>query len=209
MKKILYLLVLFSLVPGGYAQDPASICCRGLAPATPGTIQLPMVSKVPLDVQQECPPGTAMRAISFSHQNDQNLTFQESFALTCASSPSVVTNQCQWGQLISNFALSTTATAPGDSVITGVRFTHRFGQDFTYQQSYAVRTCRLQHPRSRAFPRGKPAGGTTKWHLQSHASCSLSNGGVTSGLVDRLGFNHGNGYNGTHEEGVSLGCVYD
>jgi hypothetical protein len=210
MKKVVLLIILFNLSSGGYTQNPNSICCRGLAPSNPGSIRLPMVSKAPLDVRQECPDGTALRAISFSHKTGEILTYQESFGLTCASSLSVVTNQCSWGQLISNFDTHTWALALADSIVTGVRFTHRNGEDFTYQQSFAIRTCRLQDPRPRDFSlRGKPRAGTTKWHLESHASCEVVLDGVRSGLVDSLGFSHASGLNGTHQESVHLGCVWD
>ena len=210
MKKVVFLLILFDLSSGGYAQNPNSICCRGLAPSNPGSIRLPMISKAGLDVRQECPDGTALRAISFSHKNGENLTYQEAFGLTCASSANTVTNQCGWGQLISNFDTHTRATAPADSVVTGLRFVHKNGEDFTHQQSFAIRTCRLQSPRARDFSlRGKPRAGTTKWHLESHASCEVVLDGVRSGLVDSLGFSHASGLNGTNQERVHLGCVWD
>src|SRR5690348_6318564 len=117
MKKVVLLIILLHLSSGGYSQNPGSVCCRGLAPSNRGSIRLPMISKAPLDVQQECPEGTALRAISFSHKTGEILTYQESFGLTCASSASMVTNQCSWGQLISNFDTHTRALALTDSVV--------------------------------------------------------------------------------------------
>jgi hypothetical protein len=124
MKKVVLLIILLHLSPGGYSQNPGSVCCRGLAPSNPGSIRLPMISKAPLDVRQECPDGTALRAISFSHKSGEILTYQESFGLTCASSASMVTNQCSWGQLIPNSETRTWALALAGSIVTGVRFTH-------------------------------------------------------------------------------------
>src|SRR5580658_3997444 len=56
-----------------FAQDPNSLCCPGLAAPSPNAINMALVPKFNLDARQECPAGTAMRAISFSHKKDENL----------------------------------------------------------------------------------------------------------------------------------------
>jgi hypothetical protein len=38
-------------------QAQPGACCSGLAPDMPGVTRLPMVSKFPLDVRQQCPAG--------------------------------------------------------------------------------------------------------------------------------------------------------
>jgi hypothetical protein len=204
-------LLVLVLASGAFAQDPNSIYCNGLAGQSPNAINLPLHPKVDLDVFQECPAGTAMRAISFSHKKDENLTFQESFALQCATSQSVVTTQCSWGSFTSNFNLSTKATAPPGSVITGVRFTHKKDENFTHQQSFAIKSCSLQNPQPLVNQPNPDAGSTTKWHLESNASCDKTFGSGSNslrlGLANSLGFSHTKGYNNTSEESVQLGCV--
>lgn len=189
------------------AQDPNSICCDGLAPPSLNAIDLPLVSKFALWAEQSCPPGRAMRAISFSHQKGQDLTYQESFGLQCATSASVVTTDCTWSQLKSNWDLSTTLTAPPGWVIAGVRFTHKKDENFVYQQSFAIKSCRLQNPTPLAYDSGIPAGGTTKWHPQSHASCYLNVNGKLLGLANSLGFSHDKGLDNTSQEFAHLTCV--
>ncbi len=184
--------------------DPNTLCCAGLAQPSAGAINLPMRAKVELDVRQECQGGRAMRAISFHHNKGEDLTYQESFGLQCATSPSTVTDQCNWSSLVSNFQTQTMTNAPPGWVITGVRFTHKNDENFVYQQSYAVKSCRLQNPKP-DFKIGEP-GGTIKWHLDSNASCEKIYGGVRFGLVNGLGFNHHKDYNNTSQEQVTLAC---
>jgi hypothetical protein len=206
-----FCLLVLVLATGAFAQDPNSICCNGLAAPSPNAINLPLHPKVDLDVFQECPAGTAMRAISFSHKKDENLTFQESFALQCATSQSVVTTECSWGSLISNFDIPTKATAPPGWVITGVRFTHKKDENFTYQQNFAIKSCSLRNPKPLVTRPYGQSGSTTKWHLESNASCdktfSSSPNSLRLGLANSLGFSHTKDYNNTSEESVQLGCV--
>ena len=205
------LVLVLALASGASAQDPNSMCCNGLAPQSPNAINLPLHPKVELDVFQECPLGTAMRAISFSHKKDENLTFQESFALQCATSQSVVTSECSWGSLISNFDIPTKATAPPGWVIAGVRFTHKKDENFTHQQNFSIKSCSLRNPQPLVVRPYPESGSTTKWHLESNASCDRTFGsGANSlrlGLANSLGFSHTKDYNNTSEESVHLGCV--
>jgi hypothetical protein len=213
--RLLYLTLVAAFLPlGASAQDPNSFCSSGLARPTPGSIQLPMLPKFNLDVPQVCPPGTGVRAISFSHQKDQNLTFQESFGLQCVPSKSVVTSQCQWGSLNPNFPLSTLASAPADSVIAGVRFVHKKDENLTYQQSYAILSCKLQNPQPRNFPNGVPVSGTSKFFLQSNASCALQSpfylgNCAIFGMMTALGFLHPKDLNLTYHESVTAICSFD
>jgi|ERR1700722_47132 hypothetical protein len=204
-----FCLLVLILSSRAFAQD--SSCCNGLASPSPDAINLPLHPKVELDVFQKCPPGRAMRAISFSHKKDENLTYQESFALQCATSRSVVTKQCNWGPLISNFDIPTKATAPPGWVIAGVRFTHKKDENFIHQQNFSIWSCSLQNPKplvDRPYPE---TGSTTKWHLESHASCDKTFGpgsnSLRLGLANSLGFSHTKDYNNTSEETVELGCV--
>jgi hypothetical protein len=206
MKHIKSLLVCAMLPMIAHAQDPNS-CCNGLAPPSPDAIDLPLVSKFPLDVSQVCPAGRGMRAISFSHQKDENFTYQESFGLQCATSRLVVTNDCAWGPLISNFPLKTQASAPPGSVLTGIRFIHKKDENLTYQQSFAIQTCKLQtKPPSLAADQG---GGTSKWFLQSHTGCQLTFAGQSFGLIQMIDFQHPKDLNLTDQETVFVGCLKD
>lgn len=195
-----------------HAQPPSSLCCSGMGSTPKGCTRLPLVSKIALDVRQQCPAGTAVRTIAFTHKNDENLTFQESFQLVCCPSQreNRVTTDCQWGELTSNFALRTEARAPENWVVAGVRFTHKHGEDATHQQSFAIRSCRLERPAQTTWRGVGASGSTTKWHLQSHAGCGQTTASVPSmGLASSLGFSHEHGYNGTHQEFVRMGCVFN
>jgi len=181
----------------------------GLATHFPGAIELPLVSKFPLTVWQACPARTAMHAISFSHKFGENLTFQESFSLQCLPSQSIVTTQCSWGQWVSNFSLSARADAASDSVIAGIAFTHRKDENFTYQERFAIMTCKLSNP----HPNRQPSIfiGATKFSLQSNATCDRDGTPAPEGLIVAItiGFSHFKDENETYQEQYFVMCSTD
>jgi hypothetical protein len=198
--------LILSFPLASFGQDPNSLCCNGLAGPSANSVNLPMISKFALDVRQECPSGRGVRAISFHHNNGQDLIYQESFGLQCATSQAIVTAQCDWSPLMSNFEVRTMANAPSGWAVSGIRFTHKKDENFVYQQNFSIKSCRLQNSKSVYL---KGSAGTTKWHLDSDASCERIYGGVTYGLVSGLGFAHDKDLNNTSQESVKLACLTD
>lgn len=160
-----------------------------------GCYRTPWQSKVSVDTNLSCKSGNAVKSISFKHRHAENLTYQESYQLLCCKAPSL-TNNCFWdGDFTSNENLSTEVVTAPDGPVTGIRFKHRFGENFTYQQEFRLLRC-YEGQRSNTF--GSWIKGN-KVSLETEFSCS-------SGNIYGVGFSHKNGENLTYQETVKVFC---
>jgi hypothetical protein len=186
------------------ADDPASECCKGWAPPFPFAYDLGTVLKnpvAPAAAEQTCPPGQPMRAISFSHKDGENFTYQELFGIQCVKNTSVtVTTSCSWLQQPISKAADVPAVAPPDSVIAGIRFEHNKDENLTYQERFNIYTCKLNNLTRKGAQVGHSF--TTKFHLQSHVRCN----NIANSLMTSIRFFHEKDKNGTHEEHVDIVC---
>jgi hypothetical protein len=109
---------------------------------------------------------------------------------------------------VRNDALSTSLSAraiDGEWIeaITGIKFHHNSGENWTFQQSYALWLCPLLS-RKPVNPRGTFA------HLKDNQKgpdafyCSADSGNLDE--LDTIGFSHPNGDNWTFQETVHIGC---
>lgn len=215
MKQILGRMLALSLASASsFASSPA-LAGPYVGDVPDGSYRTQWFSKVLTDSGGTCLPGFAISSIAFAHAFGENLTYQESFQLRCTPH-SAITERCSESKFVSNATTST--SIPGQTffgaateVMTGIRFFHPFGQNETYQQSYAAVFCEVSD--LLAFPTsGDPARyqAGDKYELATEFSCNGDAGtfgGPYTGLLHEIGFSHPFGRNGTHEESVNVRCV--
>jgi hypothetical protein len=180
----------------------AMFAIAGSASAFESCFNTGWVSKVNAGVETavQCPDGTYLKGLIFTHPNGQNLTYQESVAAQCCSEQLVYPQfytKTSWINKVNN---QTVSRAPANSMVTGISFYHNRGQDLTFQEAVKVS---VSYPIDFLDNMVNCYSGAwvSKAPTVSQALCSLPNS-----YVKTVKFFHQSGENFTFQESVAVDC---